>query len=550
LSDELRQYHLHVVGQFGRGKSKFLEHLIRTDVINNRGLCLIDPHGSLCDDIVTWVASKGIAEHRKVCLFEPKADSDWVFGFNPLDFRGLTVEQRSDAVDAMVRACAQVWGGEDLTKTPRLARILPAVFHVLGEKNLTLLEALHLCSPAGHSPEQEVVRRIILQEIKDDFFRSEWEYFEGLSSSRYVETFESTRNRLSAFLRNPVVRATVGQAEATLDFRAIMDEGGIVLVNLAHLSKENQRLLGALLVNDLYIKALSRQADDSRPFHLYLDECHRFLTSDVASIVVETRKFGLWLTLAHHNLQQLRSAGDDIHASVMQIPNKVVFGGVTPMEDATELAETLYLGSFDLEEAKTRYNKPVVVGHVREWMAGHGSTTSEGSSYGGGSSSAESAGSSELVTQSMEPESDTDGAVSIGESDGTSYGNSVSWAESESSSESESRQETLRPVFETMPTTPYSLQEHIHRAMATMVNQPTQRAVARLAGRHPELVQVPTIRSAFAGRELVAELKESINLSSVFTLSRVEAKTQLETRKRKLLQLTEKAGEDPRSWRS
>ena len=48
---------MHIIGASGEGKSKFMEHLIRQDIINNNGLCLIDPHGYLYNDIVRWCES-------------------------------------------------------------------------------------------------------------------------------------------------------------------------------------------------------------------------------------------------------------------------------------------------------------------------------------------------------------------------------------------------------------------------------------------------------------------------------------------------------------
>jgi len=47
LSPEQHSTHMQVIGASGRGKSKFLEHLIRQDIRAGRGLCLIDPHGAL-----------------------------------------------------------------------------------------------------------------------------------------------------------------------------------------------------------------------------------------------------------------------------------------------------------------------------------------------------------------------------------------------------------------------------------------------------------------------------------------------------------------------
>ena len=57
LPEKYRSSHMHVLGASGRGKSKFLEHLIRQDVLNGNGVCIIDPHGTLVEAIVRWCAT-------------------------------------------------------------------------------------------------------------------------------------------------------------------------------------------------------------------------------------------------------------------------------------------------------------------------------------------------------------------------------------------------------------------------------------------------------------------------------------------------------------
>lgn len=136
---------MQVVGASKKGKSKGLEYFSRQDIVNGQGLCLIDPHGTLYHDIVKWCATHRLLEHRKIRLFDPSAEG-WCVGFNPLQLDGET--EITVRVDAMVKACAQVWGGEDTARTPLLKRCLRAIFYILATRELTLLEAVDLLSPA------------------------------------------------------------------------------------------------------------------------------------------------------------------------------------------------------------------------------------------------------------------------------------------------------------------------------------------------------------------------------------------------------------------
>src|SRR5882724_8727036 len=85
LPPDVRRTHMQVLGASGRGKSKFLEHLIREDIRQGNGLCLIDPHGYLVQDLLRWIEEKGLHKRRKIRLFEPSLDG-WTFVFNPLQF--------------------------------------------------------------------------------------------------------------------------------------------------------------------------------------------------------------------------------------------------------------------------------------------------------------------------------------------------------------------------------------------------------------------------------------------------------------------------------
>ncbi len=505
-----RQYHLHVLGQFGLGKSKFLEHLIRQDIQSGSGLCLIDPHGSLYDAVTEWCALNEWFDRRKVVLFEPSLRG-WLFGYNPLSFSGMETDDVAVAVDNMVKACAQVWGGEDMSKTPRLMRVLPALFFALGEQGLTLREAPDLLASG-------MLRDFLVSQIRDPFVKDEWSYLGALPPSEFIQQTESTRNRLASFLRHPMVRTMVGQTENTLDFSASMESGDVVLINLGGLPPHTARLIGSLMVSDLYSRARLREPDVSPPFFLYLDECHQFLNDDVERIVTELRKFGLWLIAAHQNLGQVRHyGGEAVESAIMQIPNKVVFGGL-PTRDAGELVNALYLGEIDYERPKRSMDKPVTVDHIvkRLWSVADAQGFSTGSSlstqraYGGEQGPAET----ETASQQLN-ESSTDG-----------------WSES------------LAPVFEWLPTVLYSIEEQVQQHMSTLVGLSTQQAVVKLFQQAPTQIRVPFVKEAGVSKQFVEEQKLLTNEKCNHALPRLKAESLLQDRRRKLLDAAKKSVRD------
>lgn len=507
FTEETRQTHIHVIGSSGKGKSKFLEGMIREDILNARGMCLIDPHGYLYNDLVTWCESKHLLDEEpwkdKIVLFDPSSD-EWTFGFNPLDFGA---SETAFGVDSMVKACSQVWGGEDTAQTPLLKRCLRATFHALVENHLTLLEAIDLTSPL----DRRNIRKYMTDNITDTVFRDQWEMFNDLRPREFMEHFSSTNNRLLEFLAAPRIRNIIGQTENIINFKKFMDEGYIVLINLASsdkLSDDNARLLGTLMVNDLFLKARQRdkQTAKKHPFYLYIDECALFINEDIRRILDEGRKFGLHLALAHQHLSQLRRAGEDVYGAVMgSAQTKVVFGGLTP-EDAHILAEQMFIGEFDLEEDKKRYRHKAIDGHIRTWMRGeataqsHAHTTTTGTVHTDhtGWSATDTDGMSDAYAEgeSIEGSVHTAGTQASQARTGSGgYADSVQESESdmEGGADVVEQTEAFEAVYKDQPGTAYTLEEHIYRSMALMINQPRQRALVKIPDRHSMIVNLKDV---------------------------------------------------------
>ena len=413
----------------------------------------------------------------------------------------------------MVKACAQVWGGEDTSRTPLLKRCLRAIFYLLAERELTLLEATDLL----RSNDPDGIRAYLTSEIRDPQFRATWEEFNSLARSRrdFNEQFSSTHNRLDEFLSAPIIRSIVGQRQHVIDFRRCMDEGDVVLVNLApsnRLSIENARVLGTLIVNDLFLKVIGRPPA-SRPFYLYIDECYQFLNEDIESILDQARKFGLHLILAHQRLGQLRKAGESVYNAVMTgAQTKVIFGGLEA-DDAELMARNVFLGEFDLEEPKHTFDKPVLVGHEPVWLRSE--SESEGISLSRGLTESTGTSASEALAETAGANDDP---VSRSISTGAASSQSLTHSESLTSSNSRTsgRSETLKPVLRTLPTQGYSLQELVHRAMVSLVNQEPRQAIVKIPGERSERFETPEVRDGYAREERVERFKHEALTASEF----------------------------------
>ena len=118
------------------------------------------------------------------------------------------------------------------------------------------------------------------------------------------------QNKVGAFLANPTLYRILAEPEKTLNFRRIMDEGKIVVINLAKgkIGEDSTALLGGLLVTTLSPAAFSEaevEKTKRHNFFLYMDEFQYFTTLSMAKMPAELRKYHVGLILANQFLDQL-----------------------------------------------------------------------------------------------------------------------------------------------------------------------------------------------------------------------------------------------------
>ena len=291
-------------------------------------------------------------------------------------------------------------------------------------------------------------------------------------------------------------------------------------------------------MNDLFLKARSRPKD-SRPFYLYIDECGRFVNDDIGRILDEARKFGLHLVLAHQHLSQLKKAGEEVYSAVMtNAQTKVVFGGLTP-EDARIMAELIFMGEHDLQEAKGRFNKPSVTGYATRWLKSY--STGENLTLTEQRSDGDSESSGFIDNDGDEPRATGAVGTSSQHTEGTSR----------SKHASSGKQETLNPIIETLPSQPYSLEEQIYKSMTLMINQPTQRAIVKLPGERSRRIRTPDVEDGHANEQRVERFKHEAFCTTPFASPLDQAQQELDLRRHELEQQAKayREGDPPATFR-
>lgn len=291
-----RRSHLYVIGKTGTGKSTLLENLIRQDLEAGEGLALLDPHGDLIDRVLRLVPKT----RRGQLVYFDVPNRERSLGFNPL--AGVPPERRAVTASGLLDVFKKLWFD---SWGPRLEYILRnALLALLDQPDSTLEGVLRLFSDEDYR--RRVGQRTRSPQARDFWLREYPRYSERLRA----EAIAPIQNKVGAFLADPLLRDILTGPHPRLDLRKIMDEGHVLLVNLAKgkIGGDTAALLGAMLTTSIASAAFGRADLPEgwrRDFWVYLDEFHSFTTLSVATMLSELRKYGVAMVLAHQYLAQL-----------------------------------------------------------------------------------------------------------------------------------------------------------------------------------------------------------------------------------------------------
>ena len=331
-----RRRHLAVIGKTGMGKTTLLHKLITSDIQAGRGVALVDPHGDLADSILDCVPPY---RTNDVVVFDA-GDRGFPLAFNPLACHDP--HQRPLVASGIVASFKNIFGE---SWGPRLEYILSnALLALLEVPGTSLLSLQQLLSDPAY-------RKMITGKLTDPVVKMFWEReFAGWKPQYQAEALPAIQNKIGQFLSQPILRAIVGQSRSRLDFRKIMDEGRILIVNLSKgkIGEDASNLLGSLLVSGIQLAAMSRSdipESQRRDFFLYVDEFQNFCTESFATILSEARKFRLSLVIANQYLAQMNEATAEavfgnvgsllvfqVGASDAETLANQLGGGVTPQD--------------------------------------------------------------------------------------------------------------------------------------------------------------------------------------------------------------------------
>jgi len=301
MSREDRMRHFYVIGQTGTGKTNILLNMITQDIQNGDGVCYIDPHGTDIQTILSRIPRERIDD---VIYFDP-AYTARPMGLNMLEYDPKYPEQKTFVVNELMGIFNKLFTKESMG--PMFEQYFKnSAFLIMDDPDTkgTLLEITRVLG-------NKEFRDGLIAKCKNPIIREFWKSAEQTTGDQSIANFVPyISSKFDNFISNDIMRPVVLQQKSSFNFREIMDNKKILLVNLSkgRLGDINANLIGLLLVGKIQMAALSRVDMFGKPmndFYLYIDEFQNVTTDSIASILSEARKYRLSLNVAHQYISQL-----------------------------------------------------------------------------------------------------------------------------------------------------------------------------------------------------------------------------------------------------
>ncbi len=316
MTDSDRQRHTYIVGQTGTGKSTLMKALLRQDIENGKGVCLIDPHGEFAEFALSIIPKERVDD---LVYFDP-GDLERPLALNMLETDPRFPEQKSMVIDELFVIFDKLY---DLKTTggPMFEKYFKNSAYLLID-NYEYAYKNNLQNPESYIPTLADISRVLIDDrfradlltretnpLVKQFWQLEAEKAGGEQSLANMAPYISSK--VTSFVFNEYLRPIINQRKSAFNIREIMDNRRILIVNLSKgkIGGLNADLLGMIVVNKILMAALSRvdlPEEQRSDFFLYIDEFQSFTTDSIGIILSEARKYHLDLIIAHQFIKQLK----------------------------------------------------------------------------------------------------------------------------------------------------------------------------------------------------------------------------------------------------
>jgi len=329
MTPEDRRRHMYVIGQTGTGKTTVMKAMLRQDIENGKGVCVIDPHGDFADFALAVIPKERADD---VIYFNP-GDTARPLGLNVLEINPDFPEQKTFVINELLSIIDKIYN-------LKASGAGGPMFEKYFKNSLLLL----LDDYKNKIPTLADVTRVLVDDefradklsretnvLVKEFWQKEAEKAGGEASLANMAPYISSK--VDTFVSNEFLRPIINQQKSAFNFRDVMDNKKILIVNLSkgRIGDINANLLGMIVVGKILMAALSRvdieDENKRNDFYLYIDEFQNFTTDSISTILSEARKYRLNLTMAHQFIKQLR---EDIRDSVFGNVGSIISFRISP----------------------------------------------------------------------------------------------------------------------------------------------------------------------------------------------------------------------------
>jgi hypothetical protein len=305
FSKKDRGRHHYIIWKSGGWKSVFIGYLARQDLRNGDGLCVVDPHGDLVEDILSFAP-----KHRAkdMIIFDP-ADDERPMGLNMLEVISEDPDARKREMDRAAMDATEIF-----IKIFWDEIFGPRIQHYFRNGCLTLMEDVEEGGTLIDVPRlfvDDAFMKYKTSKIRNPVVKSFWEHeYANTWDREKQEMIPYFSSKFGPFITNTTIRNIIGQTKSAFNIRDVMDNQKALLVNLSKWKvwALNAQLLGLIFVSKVNMAAMSRAdmpEDERKEFYMYVDEFQNFATETFGEILSEARKYKLALIMAHQFIAQI-----------------------------------------------------------------------------------------------------------------------------------------------------------------------------------------------------------------------------------------------------
>ncbi len=335
MNEEDRKRHLYILGKTGMGKSSTILAILKRDLQKNHAVIILDPHGDLAEDAIKTIQQNRL---KDLVILDP-SNLEYPLAVNPLEL--LPDENPSLKASATTEIFQMLakgsWG-------PRLEYILRnAILTLLLNKNTSLLDLPRLLTEKDFCLKK-------ISDIKDIELTRFWQSeFLNLDPKTRQEHIAPILNKVGPLLTSPTLRNIFGQPRGKLNFDSLFDQNKIVIIALSKgkLGEDASKMLGMIFISMIQTCLLKRAnipATERKTVAMFIDEFQNFCSPTLLTMLSESRKYGLSLTVANQFINQIPPEYQD--AVLGNVGSLIAFR--TNFADAEKLAPQLSLVEEDL----------------------------------------------------------------------------------------------------------------------------------------------------------------------------------------------------------